>query len=488
MRLDRFKRLVKHFQRHSSEADKLPLKSKMGTRLYRAAHVAPVRSTRLRGGGLGSDRSIEDLLPLGGVEEVYDTDDEVNPSQFLEEEWIGCGRSWNISMPGFVKRQRNTARIIPPEVAAAVILPISSSVADLLAQPDPNTHVSAASSPSYSTTLSNLIIDVHDPIGFSTFLSLVFSCIAHHTRLRDTFNDAWLSGSRSITLSLHSVPLWTERLVADLRSYTIIYNRWSDASRWLSGLPRTTRRMRDLIEDCESIMEAIPYEGTVPGLSEATVLSTHDLSLFLSNEWINDEMINTGSQYILHQLGARNRRRIVNCLLVGSLKTQFSRSERYQPRHTSSLDHLISAGSLDKLLFPPHISGNHWTLLEIDLLAQTYSYADSLSAKARPPSSTLRVLEWWINQLSDVPTTPPPMLKCITPKFAIPHQRDSFSCGVVVLSTMANYLLNYTPWTTETYAEERMEWFIRISEYFGDMNGGSDVDDDTVSFRSLPSL
>ena len=236
----------------------------------------------------------------------------------------------------------------------------------------------------------------------------------------------------------------------------------------------SSKRRKELIKDCEEVMENIPYSATVPGLGNAAVLTTHDLSLFLSDEWINDEMMNAGSQYILHQLGTWNRRRIVNCLLVGSLQSSYRRSPKYQPQQPTMLDHLITSGVVDKLYIPLHISGNHWTLLEADLVERTFAYADSLSVSAAPPSSTLQVLEWWIDQVVLNPLTPRSQFRRVDAKFSMPHQRDNFSCGIVVLSTLAHILLHYSAWTPETYAEERMEWFMRISEYISDNNAPND--------------
>jgi len=111
-------------------------------------------------------------------------------------------------MPSYVKRARNSARVVPVEIISAIILPPSSSVAELLEQPDPNGGpVDIFFQPSYTLSPPNLILDIHDPISFSSFLTFVFACIPHHPRLSKSFDDAWLSGSQSITASAHSVPL-----------------------------------------------------------------------------------------------------------------------------------------------------------------------------------------------------------------------------------------------------------------------------------------
>jgi Ulp1 family protease len=118
------------------------------------------------------------------------------------------------------------------------------------------------------------------------------------------------------------------------------------------------------------------------------------------------------------------------------------------------------AGRLDILYLPLHVNNNHWTFLKIDLQKRTFSYGDSLSLDAVPPTEVLAILQWWLNGLR-------PDLEefsLVDNEFEMPQQRDSFSCGVIVLCVLANLLLGYDSWTTTTARCQRMEWFIHLSD------------------------
>jgi Ulp1 family protease len=117
---------------------------------------------------------------------------------------------------------------------------------------------------------------------------------------------------------------------------------------------------------------------------------------------------------------------------------------------------------VDTLYLPVHVNGNHWTLLRLDLVSCQYAYGDSLSASPCVPSEVLDILVWLLNSIrpgenKSVFTLSPQILE-------IPRQMDGFSCGIIVLSTIASILLDFLPWTHIGYAAKRMEWFIYLSE------------------------
>lgn len=138
--------------------------------------------------------------------------------------------------------------------------------------------------------------------------------------LRQQFNSAWLSGAQSIRLPndpLVRFPLWIEHLLSDLDSYSRKEKSWTKASDWLhstiehSSDESTTR----LAGNCFESWNDTPWDGLVPGLGRAGVLSTKDLAKFLSNGWLNDEMINAGISWISHRVSSDKRVRILNVLL-----------------------------------------------------------------------------------------------------------------------------------------------------------------------------
>jgi hypothetical protein len=123
----------------------------------------------------------------------------------------------------------------------------------------------------------------------------------------------------------------------------------------------------------------------------------------------------------------------------------------------------MRAGLVDIVWFPLHVSGNHWTLLKINLITKTIAYSDSLGGTI--PSEDLALIRWWLKcLLGDTGE-----FHVIAPDFPSPRQCDSHSCGIIVLSILAFVLLHYDLWCPEKAASERMQWFLRLSAPFADV-------------------
>ena len=227
--------------------------------------------------------------------------------------------------------------------------------------------------------------------------------------LRQHFNSAWLSGAQSIRLPndpLVRFPLWIEHLLSDLDSYSRKEKSWTKASDWLhstiehSSDESTTR----FAGDCFESWNDTPWDGLVPGLGRAGVLSTKDLAKFLSNGWLNDEMINAGISWISHRVSSDKRVRILNVLFVDALRNLRSTQISYDSRRHQPLDELITNNQIDTVYAPLHVHGNHWTLLRIDLEARQYAYGDSLDPSAQAPPDILDLLSWWLDSLAPGPS------------------------------------------------------------------------------------
>jgi Ulp1 family protease len=198
------------------------------------------------------------------------------------------------------------------------------------------------------------------------------------------------------------------------------------------------------------------------GLSSAVHLTTQDLALFLSSQWLNDEMINAGTDYILRRLKPGSRVRILNCLFIQALGNHRAQRETYTPPTFSSIERAIRAGIVDVVWFPLHVGGNHWTLLKIDLVSRTIVYADSLYGL--PPIDELALVQWWLKSLLSISED----FSVIEPDFVCPRQQDGHSCGIIILSILASVLLQYEPWIPAHAQAHRMEWFLRFCETFAD--------------------
>lgn len=79
-------------------------------------------------------------------------------------------------------------------------------------------------------------------------------------------------------------------------------DRWEKAATWLTPIKGTVSefdRARDLVKVCEEGFNSIVWDMIVPGFSHACYLTTFDLARFLTEERLNDEMLNTGSDFIM---------------------------------------------------------------------------------------------------------------------------------------------------------------------------------------------
>lgn len=407
-----------------------------------------VPKTRLRGGGNG-----------GGREEDLDMDCSADADGF------SAPAQTDEVLTSVRRDEKHRARSIPEWIIHEVVPQSDTAVADILQlYPfDDQRHVFDAS---YSTATPTTLTDPSAPIDL--ILPHLYASVSCAQQLRASFDCEYANGAKSITLLSEptlSFPLWVEPLLGELeRSYTK-QQAWVEAAAWLSQAAETCSACPALAVECEETWDVIPWDCVVPGLGRAVNLTTKELAYFLSDRWLTDEMINAGADYLMRELGLDNRVYIANSLLLLSLEAMRRRGE-YCPRTRSSLDEAISSGEVDELHIPVNVNNNHWTLLTVDLCSYTCSYSDSLAPSAKAPPRLITILEWWFAALC--PDFEERTLKPVTAEYAMPMQNDSFSCGVVVLATLAAHLIHTEPWSQATYAVHRMAWYLRLCQYMQD--------------------
>jgi hypothetical protein len=440
--------------------------------------------------GGGPECSIPSTLPIShssdDIIELSDSEDDI--SEFVPNDWIGCGKVWIPDMPRSAVKARNSARDIPTSILASVIPNSTTSVADVELGsffPRPVPSCDQDDLTSFSLDPPNILVgDIASDAVRGEFMASalphLISAIPYVSRLRGTFNASWLAGYRSIRLSTDShrrYPLWVEKLLGELDIAQRKQVCWEKASDWLHlvmsrSLTASSERTRCLALECFGRWDVIPWDVTIPGLGQAVHLTSRDLSVFLSDDWLNDEMVNAGTDYILRQLPVASPIRIVNCLFLGSLRNFRASHESYTPRRGSKLDRSIMAGEVDTLYVPLHTLNSHWTLMKVDLANRQFSYHDSLHAHAQPPQEDLLLVTWWIQGLLPQDTLRFESCPWITP---LPQQHDTFSCGVIVLSSLASLILGYLPWRPESYVDERMLWFLRLSDSLLPLHVGASI-------------
>ena len=279
--------------------------------------------------------------------------------------------------------------------------------------------------------------------------------------------QAWLSGCKSIGFDGHPnrYPLLTQNFVQDIQVYKADRARWEAAQKWLEAAallqsPLTPIETPDIVNECHIRLSAVPWRGDITGFSKGIQFTARHLALFLSDQWLDDEMINAGSDWIRCQVGASRRIEIIDCLHIQQLQLAQVTKVSYVPR--TRLDRLISAHSVDIIFLPLHVFGNHWALLQVNLSDATYLYADCLHHGISPPCLTLDLVQWWLSSL--LPNLP--HLQPTSFDFNLPRQLDGFSCGIIVLDLMTTILLQYPIWSPQSAAVHRMEWFLRLSADF----------------------
>jgi hypothetical protein len=294
--------------------------------------------------------------------------------------------------------------------------------------------------------------------------------------LRTSFDDKFLLGSLSICLASDPssrYPLWVEALIGELEITSRKLDMWETASTWINEVlsqSHTDERASYLGQDCLQLWDTIPWTGEVSLLGSAVSLTAEHLALFLSDQWLNDDLMNAGADYILRQLSCQCTSRITNSLFLGTICSRkiSARGGPYIPAKrgpNSELESFISTGRVTVLYWMVHNGKDHWTLLKIDLTNWTYSYYDSLSPHAHPPHETLDLILWWLASLLPKETQPFPSHPAPWP-LALPRQYDGFSCGVIVLNILGNILIGDQLWTPREGAAHRMEWFLRLSQGF----------------------
>jgi len=260
-------------------------------------------------------------------------------------------------------------------------------------------------------------------------------------------------------------PLWTNALIYKLSRHVKCRREWAEAEKWLDGLslqddPELAVETPDVVEECRIRLDSIPWRGDVSGFGKAVQLTTHHFASILSNNWLDDEVINAGANWILQRLGpAKSRTRILNCLMVQQLQHAQNLQLVYTPR--TSLDSLIATRRVDILFLPLHVFGNHWILLRINLNDRSYSYANCLHHHLTPPLPIFDLINWWLNSLLVTAVLAPF-------EFDLSTQQDSSSCGIIALDIIARILLHHASWQPNRAALHWMEWFLRLSEDYAE--------------------
>lgn len=437
------------------------------------------------------------------MESVENDDDEASSSTsggsdqgntfepFIASDWIGCGHVWGSGLPTVVQEACETIRVPPSHALYAIIPPSSLSVVEVLSPkwhtPQP-THPAIAlpeflmgSPPNIFTRNSFNREDAHLLRSFCH--QSLSDATPHAVTLSARFNQAWLDGAQSFRIpsapSFH-YPLWMITLVSELRKSLRKQLKWNSSIKWLQGVwdSNESSEVADLTETCWDYLTRIPWDAAVPNAGPSCRMTTEHLALFLSNEWLDDEMVNAGVSFINRRLDSTRRVQIANCMLINILRLYRPRNPIYQLRMFRSLDSALRSGTVSIIDIPVN-PGNHWTCIRLNLDTHTVAYMDSLNPSAAPPAEMLDLLTWYLDSI--LPESAPNTFSFVPLPFSMPRQRDGHSCGVALLSTLAHIHLGYSPWLYDMAVAERMRWFIRLADGLLSASGDGPDDNDVCN-------
>ncbi|KAG8703941.1 hypothetical protein FRC09_003864 [Ceratobasidium sp. 395] len=162
-----------------------------------------------------------------------------------------------------------------------------------------------------------------------------------------------------------------------------------------------------------------------------------ELTPFLGRTWLSDIQMNAGADFINLHHTCPSDTRVLNTHFVGSLALHRLRSPTWCPSRPRTIDAMVASGQLTTVYVPVH-EGSHWTLLRVNIEAETYKYADTMAPRAvLAPGACIEPLSWWLSSVLGRPVALQPVAR----RFAVDCQRDSHSCGVAVLTNIAHLVL-----------------------------------------------
>lgn len=219
---------------------------------------------------------------------------------------------------------------------------------------DPNTSLSRPLPPSESTVIENLQQKLPEAIRHGA-KSLVDP---HYVMSR---------------LPLYTIQYWTQLDFAKRRAA-----KWRRANAWRleHGAKVEDDKLQD---DVKSVMDTITWEADLRIMGVGSPVD--ELAELLSDDWLNDDMMNAAMDYI-----ARRARDTAAAVIVAPLWLYFrmrtaNEINAYSPEKPgpSILRHywnLITIGKKTHLYFPVH-DNNHWTVFEVNFAKKTLRHGES---------------------------------------------------------------------------------------------------------------
>ncbi|KEP45298.1 hypothetical protein V565_290610, partial [Rhizoctonia solani 123E] len=261
---------------------------------------------------------------------------------------------------------------------------------------------------------------------YNLWLSIPVPSAPQLTTLREALATAICKSpttqfSIAIVSGLHTVyaPTWVLNLWPRLRTLIQHSKAWLKASDLLEKCTGSDGTMQRLALELVSRLTSLPLDSPIPGFS---YLQTSDLPDLLCNEWLSDEHINAGGEFINAHPSCKPNIRVLNSFFI------------------------ISTGVVNQLLILINLP-SHWAFIFVDVSLRTYSYFDTLApAQISVPQTCIGLLH---------PRNPSPLI-C-----------SSIATRVALLpSNMVAHAISgsnqFPMWTQATAAEHRLRWGIHF--------------------------
>lgn len=376
-------------------------------------------------------------------------------------------------MPPEVEEARNHARRIPQVLRNTWIPSSSITVASLLANSSTSVPLITPMA-EFSLDSPNILLDA--TISSDTPLPNELQVLPSPPdlqQLRLSFNDAWLAGARSITLTSYPTlrfPLWMERLLGELSVVDFLRRSWSRSLSWLVPYTKRPNRVaQELSRKCQDRLERLPFNEHVRGQAGNSILQTRDLTLLLGPHWLDDEVLNAGCDWVMQQSPhSGDTSLVLSSHYINSISNRVTDHDiPFHLRKKSVIEQRIATGSISFIFIPINIENRHWTLVKVDCATSTLAYGDSLDERATiPPAIRTLLLHWLTDLLPQARFTDAPLI--------VPQQQDGHSCGVIVMTEIAHHCLGLPSFEPKQPESVRMEWFLRLSACYGADEADSD--------------
>ncbi|KAG1746684.1 uncharacterized protein EDB91DRAFT_1267269 [Suillus paluster] len=271
--------------------------------------------------------------------------------------------------------------------------------------------------PSRTLSVTQLLV-FNFPTNLETNPS--FPAFSMATALRDRATSAWQDRDQSVmhpSFPNDPLPLWVLSYWVSMSHALEHHSDWRASHNWI--LDRLDTVLGDCaeletIDDILDVIERLPWDVPLKGVGAWTDLSTSGLRLLLASGPIGGHIMDTMIAAVVERMQASENRDlrtvcVESLILMDTLQLNEKRN--------------TSACPLSYSIF----TDIHWAAIEVNVIDQTISYADSLGWSW--PTHDIDTIRHWLGRHGLSGFSNANALQC-------GQQLDSFSCGIAAINTI----------------------------------------------------